>query len=94
MAGAATENELSELHRIVARGLADRLASGEASAADYSNAIKMLKDNNITCAVEPGSAVDELQKALEDKGKRPVKVNGLDLADALDAVEFTQGQMN
>ena len=44
----ASEGELGGLHGIVARYLAEKIASGEATASDVSNAIKLLKDNNIT----------------------------------------------
>jgi len=43
----APQETLENLHSQVARELSDRIATGEASSADISNAIKFLKDNGI-----------------------------------------------
>jgi hypothetical protein len=43
----APQEALENLHSQVARELSDRIATGEASSADISNAIKFLKDNGI-----------------------------------------------
>ena len=45
---AATSDLLGELHELVATALLDRIKSGEATAAEFAQAIKLLKDNNIT----------------------------------------------
>ena len=42
------EKILSELHEAVAQDLLDRVRAGTATASDMANALKMLKDNNIT----------------------------------------------
>lgn len=54
----ATNDVMDALHGEVARELKKRIASGEATAADISNAIKFLKDNNIEADPEtnPGLA--------------------------------------
>lgn len=84
----ASEGELGALHGIVARYLADKIASGEeVSASDVSNAIKLLKDNNITCIAEEGSALDDLRRKLSEKGK-PQGADEQDLSDALEHVQF------
>ena len=44
---AATTSKLGELHEVVAQELLNRVRSGEASAADIANALKMLKDNGV-----------------------------------------------
>lgn len=49
--GSATPDELGSLHAIIAKELKARIQSGEATAADISNAIKFLKDNGISCDV-------------------------------------------
>ena len=58
----ATEDELGELHAIVARTIRQKLESGEATSADLSVAIKFLKDNNINCIAEQN---DDMQKLID-----------------------------
>lgn len=81
----ASENELGALHGIVARSLAERIASGEATASDYANAIKLLKDNNITCAADENDELAALKNALQGGGA-PTET---DIAAALEQVEFS-----
>lgn len=84
----ASEGELGALHGIVARYLADKIAKGEeVSASDISNAIKLLKDNNITCIAEEGSALDDLRRKLQEKGRTPT-ADEVDLENALEHVQF------
>jgi hypothetical protein len=59
---AASKDLMDALHSIVAKELTDRIKSGEASAADISNAIKFLKDNGIEAVLGKGSGVDSLAK--------------------------------
>lgn len=59
---AASKNEMEALHAIVAKELADRIKSGEASAADISNAIKFLKDNGIEAVMGKGGTIDSLAR--------------------------------
>lgn len=68
----ATEDELSALHRIVAESLSKRIGSDDATASDISNAIKFLKDNNISCTPGASSALDELKRQLEAGAGKPV----------------------
>lgn len=83
----ASEGELSALHGAVARYLAEKITSGEVSASDISNAIKLLKDNNITCTPGEDNALGDLQKALD---KRQVgTADATDLSAALDALPFS-----
>lgn len=44
----ATEDAMDELHRLTCEQLTAKIRSGEATAGDYSAAIKLLKDNGIT----------------------------------------------
>lgn len=86
----ASEGELGGLHGIVARYLAEKIASGEATASDVSNAIKLLKDNNITCDVNEDNDLGKLQRALDEKSAgKPV--DDTDLAAALEQIDFSQG---
>ena len=74
----APQETLENLHSQVARELSDRIATGEASSADMSNAIKFLRDNGIEglaiqdsplghlVNVLPFPKKDKLQKVLAD----------------------------
>lgn len=57
-------DQLDALHGLVAESLAARLRSGEATAADFSAAIKFLKDNGIEQPAIPGSPTDKLISSL------------------------------
>ena len=59
---AATEDTLGELHELIARGLISRLKSGEATSADYTAAIKFLKDNGISCI---GTRNDDMKELVD-----------------------------
>ena len=65
----ASETVLGNLHDVVAQYLMERLASGEATASDVSNALKMLKDNDITCTPANGNAMGGLKDALNQQSK-------------------------
>lgn len=89
---AASEGELGLLHAAVARYLADKISGGECSASDVSNAIKLLKDNNITCDVDENSDLDELQRELNKKSVR--EADSTDLSAALEQIDFSQAAVN
>lgn len=79
--GAAKESKLAALHEVVAEVLItqigekaeEELADGSmvelftATPALLTCAMKFLKDNEITCAVEASSKVNELAQKLEDR---------------------------
>ena len=48
----ASVESMNDLHTVVAMVLKNKILSGEAVAADISNAIKFLKDNGINCPVD------------------------------------------
>lgn len=85
-----SEKQLGDLLGAVADYLAKKIASDEASASDVSNAIKLLKDNNITCEVSENNSLGKLQEELDKKSK---PLNKDDLADALEAVDFSQSRV-
>jgi hypothetical protein len=60
----ASEDALNALHTALVEALAQRIANGEASAADLSVAAKLLKDNNITAVRTPDSPLDKLANTL------------------------------
>lgn len=57
---------LSKLHLGTARLLLEKVESGEATAAEVSNALKMLKDNGIEALPTPESPLGELAGKLPD----------------------------
>lgn len=63
----ATQEALSELHGAIAKELTRRITENEASAADIGAAIKFLKDNHITAAIEDNSTLSDLKKKLDEK---------------------------
>lgn len=90
----ATEDELSALHRIVAEALSKRIGSDDATASDISNAIKFLKDNNISCTPGASSALDELKRQLEAGTGKPVNaVDEVDEKDLEDAMNRLNGEV-
>lgn len=67
----ATEDALGSLHSALAMTLAERIASGLASAADLAVAAKFLKDNNITATAAQSEAMEELERRMaEQRAKR------------------------
>ena len=60
----ASEDTLGELHELIARGLIEKLKSGEATSADYNAAIKFLKDNDISCIGSQNDGIQELVDSL------------------------------
>ncbi|QYD70155.1 hypothetical protein KZJ38_07570 [Paraburkholderia edwinii] len=82
----ATQEALSELHGVVAKELTRRINENEASAADIGAAIKFLKDNHITAAIEDNSHLKDLKKKLDEKiASRSGKVVPLTKRNALPA---------
>lgn len=91
---AASESTLGLLHTIVAQSLIDKIKSGEATASDVSNALKMLKDNNITCAPSEDNAIGELERELSKHTTKVAPVTDDDLAAALEAADFSLDRAN
>jgi len=69
----------------VAGYLIDKIQSEECTASDVANALKMLKDNNITCAPSEDNKIGELNAALA-KRKAAAGPASEELREALDAV--------
>jgi len=80
----ASEKELAGLHGVVAKTLREQLeatavvmnedgeevAMSMATPQVLAQAIKFLKDNNITASIEQGDDMDALKEALANKPKR------------------------
>jgi hypothetical protein len=58
----ASPDAMSALHGAIALELMNRITSGEATAADMSNAIKFLKDNGIEADALSNPGVASLAK--------------------------------
>ena len=69
----APQEALENLHSQVARELSDRIATGEASSADISNAIKFLKDNGIEGLAMQDSPLGHLVNVLPFPNKEKLK---------------------
>ena len=69
----APQAPLENLHSQVARELSDRIATGEASSADMSNAIKFLKDNGIEGLAMQDSPLGHLVNVLPFPNKEKLK---------------------
>ena len=63
----ATTEALGNLHDLVTRELTRRIESGEATAADLAQAIKLLKDNEITAIPTDNNPLGRLVVSLKDR---------------------------
>lgn len=64
MTKSASQEALQLLHAELARKLADKIKSGEFTAADLNVARQFLKDNHIEADPKPGSPLDDLRNDL------------------------------
>jgi hypothetical protein len=60
----ASTNALEALHGALAKTLADKIKSGEATAADMAVARQFLKDNGVDAIPTKGSPLGELAESL------------------------------
>lgn len=63
----ASQDVLGKLHELVATELTRRIESGEATAADIAQAIKLLKDNNITAIPTNDNGLGQLVGSLKER---------------------------
>jgi hypothetical protein len=66
---AATKDFMQILHNELAKALADKVKSGEATAADLSVARQFLKDNGIDCVATDKNPLGDLRDALPEFGE-------------------------
>lgn len=85
---AASEEILGALHDAVTRALLSKVESGEATAAEYAAAIKLLKDNNITCMPQDDNVLGELEDKLKQRSAKRTKINQADIDAAMAQMEF------
>jgi hypothetical protein len=64
---AASQEALGNLHDLVTRELTRRIESGEATAADIAQAIKLLKDNAITAVPTDNNPLGRLVGSLKER---------------------------
>jgi hypothetical protein len=60
----ATTEALEGLHGAIAKALADKIANGEATAADLAVARQFLKDNGIDAIPRKGTGLGDLVDSL------------------------------
>ena len=63
----ATEEILAALHGAVGDSLLSKINSGEATAAEFAQAIKFLKDNGIESIATGDSALAALEGSLKQR---------------------------
>lgn len=84
---AAGEGQLGALHDVLATVLMEALKNPDTATAAVMNAARgFLKDNDITCRIEDGSKLGELQDVLNQQGPGTAVVEDPELAAALDDV--------
>lgn len=66
---AANKETLELLHSLVAQSLVSRVESGEASSADIANALRMLRENDITIIEDDNDHLALLREKLSKKKK-------------------------
>lgn len=74
----ATPDVMGALHGAIAQQLMHRIQSGEATAADMSNAIKFLKDNGVEADALTNPDVASLAKnfpVFSDDDEQPSTLN-------------------
>lgn len=63
----ASKELLERLHNAVGEKLLQRIESGEATASEFAQAIKFLKDNGIEAIPTGDNAISALEGALKDR---------------------------
>lgn len=59
----------------VTKGLLKRIQDGEATGAEFSAAINLLKNNNVTTNIETDTNMSELEQRINEiKNKRKAKI--------------------
>jgi len=63
----ASKELLEQLHDMVGQKLLERIESGTATASEFAQAIKFLKDNGIEAIPTDNSALSALEGSLRDR---------------------------
>lgn len=67
----ANEDALNLLHSLVAQDLIKRIKTGEATPQEISQAIKFLKDNEVTADITHSAPLKQLENTVTDIGELP-----------------------
>jgi hypothetical protein len=59
------QETLEKLYTAVAKGLLNRIKGGDATAKDYENAMRFLKDNDITADPENNQELQDLADEIK-----------------------------
>ena len=73
---AATEADLSEVHRLLVKYYNDRLETGTVTPAELSSLVKLLKDNNINCDGQDNTDFRSIMDQLPDLSDITVGLDG------------------
>lgn len=77
---AADTNTLNKMHELIANHLIARLETGEATAAEVAQALKMLKDNGIQAIPVKNSPlanlIDKLPFSVSEEGANVYSIRG------------------
>lgn len=72
---AADRDLLNLLLELTAKDLVNRIESGEATSADMANALRLLKDNDVTITIKDSDALGELHEKLARRRIKPVSLD-------------------
>jgi hypothetical protein len=67
----ANNDEMNELHQMVAQKLKRMLSDPECTVQDINAAIKFLKDNNVTADIEYSKPLQMLEQEVTPVGQLP-----------------------
>jgi hypothetical protein len=67
----ANNDEMNELHQMVAQKLKRMLSDPECTVQDINAAIKFLKDNNVTADIEFNRPLRQLEQEITPVGELP-----------------------
>jgi len=67
----ANNDEMNELHQMVAQKLKRMLSDPECTVQDINAAIKFLKDNNVTADIEYSQPLQMLEQEITPVGQLP-----------------------
>ena len=81
---AANKELLDTLLELTAMDLVERIKSGTASSGDMANALRLLKDNDVTITIKDSDALSELHEKLAKRRLKPVSL----VPDVVDSPEI------
>lgn len=73
------KQKLENLFEVLTKGLYKRIISDEATAAEFSSAVNLLKNNNITVDIDTSDELKKLEEALEKRRSKKKKLSQEDI---------------